>query len=183
LDPLWTELAADLSSLRRAPGVDLRFSQAPRGIMRSDRRKLRIIVKNVVGNALKFTSSGRIDVELRVRRGRFALAVRDTGIGIAAEDLSRIFEMFGQARRDAAAPRPGGVGLGLYIVRQLCDQLGGPVEVEPAPDQGSPFRVDLPIDSAQSDKLAERGRASGRSAARRKGGRAAVGKARARSPG
>jgi signal transduction histidine kinase len=109
--------------------------------LHSDRRKVKQIVLNLLTNALKFTPAGQVEVRVSydpdTRESR--IAVEDTGIGIAAADLDRIFEDFKQA--DGAE---GGTGLGLAISRHLAQLLGGDLEVASAPRQGSTFTLRLP---------------------------------------
>lgn len=108
--------------------------------------RLRQILTNLAGNAVKFTEDGRVDVELdRLDDGRLRLRVRDTGIGIGAETLKSLFRPFEQA--DAATTRRfGGTGLGLSIVRRLAHLMGGDVSCESAPGVGSTFEVLLPLE-------------------------------------
>jgi signal transduction histidine kinase len=149
LGPLWEELAVELAALPRADGVALRFAPAPDVSLATDRRKLRIVVKNLVGNALKFTARGAVEADCTIDDHVCTVVVRDTGIGIAAEDLASIFEMYRQA--DSSDRRTyGGVGLGLHIVQRLVEQLGGRVEVESTLGAGSVFRVTLPALAAQA---------------------------------
>ena len=144
--PFWEELASEFGALPRAAGVVLRFEPAPDAVLASDRRKLRIVVKNLVGNALKFTAAGEVVASCQVDAEGCTIVVRDTGIGIAEQDLPVIFEMFRQA--DSSDRRAyGGVGLGLHIVQRLVAQLGGRVDVASEPGQGSTFRVALPASS------------------------------------
>ena len=103
-------------------------------------------MKKLVHNALKFTHHGRVEVraDLAPRPGHVRISVSDTGIGIAADDLKTIFEMFRQLE-PAPTRRFGGVGLGLYIVQRLLDVLGGEIHVHSQPDHGSVFAVTVPV--------------------------------------
>ncbi len=138
------ELATEFGALGPRPRTILRFEPAGNLVLDTDRRKLRMILKNLIGNALKFTPQGEVIVRYEPRRERCAFIVRDTGVGIATEHLPVIFEMFRQA--DSSDTRSyGGVGLGLYIVQRLLDQLGGDIAVASAPGRGTTFTVTLPL--------------------------------------
>ncbi|MBX7533566.1 response regulator [Qipengyuania sp. 1XM1-15A] len=117
----------------------------------SDPTRLRQIMLNLVGNAVKFTHSGRIDVTARVADGGRAvcIAVTDTGIGIAADKLDRIFEKFTQAENDTDR-HYGGSGLGLTISAQLAELLGGAISVESEPGVGSTFTITLPLTASDA---------------------------------
>jgi PAS domain S-box-containing protein len=108
----------------------------------TDPVKLKIVVKNLLLNALKFTDEGGVVVQAGMRDGGVEIAVSDSGIGIAPEMIPRIFEAFRQG--DHGGVRRGGVGLGLHIVRRLLDGLGGTIEVESELQRGSTFRVWVP---------------------------------------
>ncbi|HLK11394.1 MAG TPA: HAMP domain-containing sensor histidine kinase [Candidatus Binatia bacterium] len=142
---LWAELGAFCARLPRKPGVRLEWDRdVPPGLILTDPRKLTVIVRNLVGNALKFTEHGRVQAWVTVKGKQIVFAVSDTGIGIPRESQAHIFEMFRQAD-GSDSRRFGGSGLGLYIVSQYARQLDGTVEVESAPGRGSTFRVTLPL--------------------------------------
>lgn len=141
---LMGELGDEFGALARPDGVALTWRvEAPESVVSTDRRKLKIIVKNLVTNALKYTSEGTVDVRSGRIGDNYEISVQDTGEGIANGNLGSIFEMFEQVSTDGEQPR-GGVGLGLYIVRRLADQLGATVDVESQLGRGSHFRVRLP---------------------------------------
>jgi signal transduction histidine kinase len=117
-------------------------------IVRSDARKIRQILSGLLSNAVKFTEKGLISLRARrIADDHFELAVRDTGIGMAPEDLDRIFEDFHQLD-GSMTRRFEGLGVGLALVRALTTALGGRVDVESQPYAGSVFRVRLPLRGA-----------------------------------
>lgn len=111
--------------------------------LQTDPMKLRVVLKNVIANAIKFTSAGNVTVQLRHADDGFVFTVSDTGIGMTPEALEVIFEPFRQA--DSSSTREhGGVGLGLHIVRRFVDMLGGTISVESEYGAGSTFRIWFP---------------------------------------
>jgi signal transduction histidine kinase/CheY-like chemotaxis protein len=117
-----------------------------------DPHRLRQVLTNLISNAIKFTERGEVIAELRVLeraddRCRLRFEVRDTGIGIAAESLQRLFQAFSQAD-NSMSRRYGGTGLGLAIARQLIGMMGGRIEVDSTPGAGSRFWFELPLDIA-----------------------------------
>jgi uncharacterized membrane protein YfcA len=121
--------------------------EAPRGIG-GDPARLRQILVNLLGNAAKFTEQGEIELAVRpLEGGKIEFVVRDTGIGIAPEALSRLFQPFSQAEA-ATTRRFGGTGLGLAISQRLARLMGGDIAVDSHPGQGSTFRLILPCEEA-----------------------------------
>ena len=107
-----------------------------------DRQRVRQILVNLVGNTLKFTESGEVEVvSARTDEARYRIEVRDTGPGISPDQQDAVFEEFHQA--EVAAP---GTGLGLPISRRLARAMGGDVTFESEPSRGSTFHLDLPLD-------------------------------------
>ena len=111
---------------------------------RTDADKVRQILFSLLGNAVKFTDRGEIRLALRAEGDRAVLEVSDTGIGIAPENLERIFEAFWQAEPGAVERGPG-IGLGLSLLRRNTWMLGGEVRVTSEPGRGSTFRVTIPL--------------------------------------
>lgn len=142
------EEAADLLAGRPAEkGVELVVRidhKVPRYVI-GDAGRVRQILTNLVGNAVKFTTNGHVLVDVaQAGNGRIRFEVEDTGIGIAAEKLECIFDKFTQA--DASTSRLfGGTGLGLAISRQLAELMGGRIGVESTLGQGSTFWFELPL--------------------------------------
>jgi signal transduction histidine kinase len=120
-------------------------------LVEADRTKLRRILVNLLSNALKFTPKGGL-VQIRAEGldGRVRLSVADTGVGIAPEDVARLFDKYEQARSRATRGEKG-TGLGLYITKQLVELHGGEINVDSTPGHGSTFSFTLPK-AVDSDK-------------------------------
>jgi signal transduction histidine kinase/DNA-binding response OmpR family regulator len=112
---------------------------------RWDRVRLEQILANLLSNAIKFGAKRPIEVIVEARGGGAALTVRDRGIGISATDQERIF---GQFERAVSTRHYGGMGLGLYITRQLVEAHGGAIAVKSALGEGAEFTVELPLEPA-----------------------------------
>jgi predicted ATPase/signal transduction histidine kinase/DNA-binding response OmpR family regulator len=130
--------------------------------VRTDAGKLRQIVMNLLGNAVKFTDQGGIFLRARSvpipddpARVRLQLEVEDSGQGIKSEELENIFEPFHQVRKTQARSR--GSGLGLAISKSFVEMMGGEISVDSTPGRGSRFRVELPVDLAEAAEVVDSG--------------------------
>lgn len=150
---------AAMSGLEPAPGVEVRTVAPDAAVpVRTDASQVVRILRQLVGNAVKFTPAGSVTVRVRVSSGspwtpsaraggdaRHSVVweVEDTGIGIAEDDLDAVFDPFRQVD-GSATRRYGGTGMGLALSRQLARRLGGDVTVRSRPGQGSTFTLSLP---------------------------------------
>lgn len=140
-------------------GVELFFDLAPDvpSVLRGDPTRLRQVLTNLVGNAIKFTEQGEIEIGVRVE-GRttggvvLRISVRDTGCGIDAAKLESIFEAFSQAEVSTNR-KYGGTGLGLTISRHLIELMNGLIEVQSEPGRGSTFSVVVPLGVVAEEPL------------------------------
>jgi signal transduction histidine kinase len=109
-----------------------------------DARRVSQVLLNLVGNAIKFTDEGEVEIQAAAVNGQFVLTVRDTGPGIADADQERIFDEFQQID-NSNTRKQGGTGLGLAISKRMVEMQGGTISVDSVPGEGSTFRVVLPI--------------------------------------
>jgi signal transduction histidine kinase/DNA-binding response OmpR family regulator len=158
LEALVSEIVDMLRKSALAKNVELLMELSPEmpRFVRSDSGKLRQVLTNLVGNAVKYTEEGsvlvRVDTEPRYHSQGLILIVdvEDTGIGIASEDRTRIFDAFVQA----GTPRTRvGTGLGLAISRKFVEVLGGTIQVESELGRGSRFRVEVPVERAEASEV------------------------------
>jgi PAS domain S-box-containing protein len=122
-------------------GSRLTIDARERAIGCWDRERLEQVVSNLISNAVRYGDGKPIEVTVRAAGGHARLIVRDQGLGIAPGDQERIF---GRFERAASSGNFGGIGLGLWIVKQIVNLFGGAVSVESAPGAGSTFTVELP---------------------------------------
>jgi two-component system, sensor histidine kinase and response regulator len=154
------EVCGMLAERAQSKGLDLVCDIDP-GLAaryRGDPHRLRQVLVNLVGNAIKFTEHGSVAVEVALagREPMIRFAVSDTGIGVSAEARDRIFEPFTQA--DSATTRKyGGTGLGLTICRQLARMMGGDLQLDSQPGRGSTFSFSIPLVAADARDVAPAG--------------------------
>ncbi|MCX7892756.1 MAG: CHASE2 domain-containing protein [Burkholderiales bacterium] len=153
---LLREVVGTLRSLAEEKRLRLRLvkrTPLPAALM-LDAPRVRQVLINLLGNALKFTQAGSVELSASWHVAVLDVEVRDTGPGIPAEALERIFEPFEQADASVAS-RFGGTGLGLAIAKRLVDLMGGAIEVESTPGVGTIFRLRLPCEPAGKSGLRE----------------------------
>ncbi len=140
LSSLARDSVGALATTARVGGVELKADATPGQAVEGEAKRLALVIDNLVGNALKFTPAGGL-VVVKVRRasGGVMLRVEDTGAGIRAEDIPRLFQPFSQVHDTTQQSRPG-TGLGLYISKGIIEAHGGRIGVESAgPGKGSSF--------------------------------------------
>jgi two-component system sensor histidine kinase/response regulator len=151
LRQLCEDVLSTLELGARRKGLELRLQVDDRlpAVLEGDPLRLRQVLLNLAGNAVKFTEQGSVTVSARCIEGdQIEIEVVDTGIGIPADRLERIFDPFSQA--DATMTRRfGGTGLGTTIARQLVQLMGGRIGVQSTPGEGSRFWVHLPLVAAE----------------------------------
>ena len=114
-------------------------------LVSTDRRLVELVLSNLIDNAIKFTTGGRVDIVLgRSPEGAHRVAVSDSGPGIPEAQQKRIFEPFEQLDSPLPKQRLGGIGLGLALVRDIAGALGGRIELVSKPQEGSTFTFFLP---------------------------------------
>jgi signal transduction histidine kinase len=143
LRPSAEEALVMVTPLAEAKGLDL-TADVPDAQLFTDGDKLRQVLVNLLSNSVKFTDRGEIRLSARETEGLVEFQVTDTGIGIAPENLERIFEPFWQVEQSSTR-RAGGTGLGLSVSRSLARLMGGDVTVQSELGKGSTFTLTLPV--------------------------------------
>lgn len=149
LSALLERIVSDLQHRTEAAGgvIELHAPQPVQGVW--DEFRLEQIIINLLTNALRYGGSKPVKVSLLLEQSYAQIEVRDQGAGIAPEDQERIFNPFERAGTKDVRE---GLGLGLYIARQLAESHGGKLEVESVPEQGSAFRLTLPLEVQAGDQ-------------------------------
>ncbi|MBK9245845.1 MAG: hybrid sensor histidine kinase/response regulator [Burkholderiales bacterium] len=143
LDEMLGQIAQEFTPLAHGKGLELRVRR-PKLAVESDPVLLARVLRNLLGNAIRYTAEGGVLLAARPRGGLISIEVWDTGPGIRQDELSRVFDEF--YRGESAKGEPvGGFGLGLSIVRRICNVLGHPLIVTTRPGSGTVFRVETPL--------------------------------------
>lgn len=147
LRELLRDLFEDSEVLAEKKHIKVTLQKAEEVTVKGDKVRIRQLLLNLIDNAIKYTpENGNVSLELDKVNGMASVAVRDTGIGIPAEEIPKIFDRF--YRVDKARSRAmGGSGLGLSIAKWIAEAHGGKIEVQSQPQKGSTFTVYLPVDS------------------------------------
>ena len=120
-----------------------------------DRLRIAQVITNLLGNAIKFTSSGEVSVDIKyIKKGRYLFSISDTGIGLKEEQKSKLFHSFTQAD-ESTSREYGGTGLGLSISKQLVELMGGEIWVESEFGVGSRFCFEIPLAEIESSRVME----------------------------
>lgn len=144
IKPLVEDTVSSLGSIARQKGIELGFDNIQEAEVSADRIKVRQILTNILGNALKFTKQGEVIVSAVYKERMFEVSVRDTGIGIPQDQQSILFTRFGQLQNNGN--KSAGTGLGLYVSRELARKMGGDLRlVDSKMNKGSTFSLFLPL--------------------------------------
>jgi CheY-like chemotaxis protein len=149
---------ASFTAISQRKGLSFSLTVEPEavGVYRGDSTRVRQILYNLVSNALKFTEQGEVCVTVSAAHPGLVIEVRDTGMGIPAEPLARLFQKFEQADLSTTR-RFGGTGLGLAICRELAQLMGGSITARSRVGEGSIFKVTLPLERQAGVILPEAG--------------------------
>jgi len=134
--------------LEKGLQLSLHLNHVPKHVV-ADELRLRQILLNLVGNAVKFTHRGEVSLHVTEEGGQLRFAVKDTGIGLAPEDIERVFEPFVQIL--GPQTKREGTGLGTSIAKQFVELMGGTINVESQPDEGSCFSFTIPYRPVDSE--------------------------------
>lgn len=143
------ELQARAQGIAFAAEIDAHSPE----LVRADPKRLRQILINLLGNAVKFTRAGRVVFRLRYAREMAHFEIEDSGPGMSPDELARVFEPFARGSAAGQGDSSGGTGLGLTIAKMLVELMGGEMTVQSQPGRGSTFRVRLFLPELRADAL------------------------------
>jgi signal transduction histidine kinase/CheY-like chemotaxis protein/HAMP domain-containing protein len=158
---LLAELVSMIEPLAKQKNIELLYIKEDTNLsLTSDANKCNHILQNIIGNAVKFTEEGKVEVTARQSGKNIVITVTDTGIGIEEDHLPHIFNEFRQA--DSSSSRKyGGTGLGLTIAKKYANLLGGTIAVTSVPGKGSEFTLTLPLVYAAENRIPETNASNG----------------------
>jgi two-component system sensor histidine kinase/response regulator len=136
---LITEVITELRPLTEEKAIDLETNISPVSAVKGDLLELRRVLTNIIGNAIKFTDEGKIEVSLSQNEKNVRVKIKDSGIGISPKEQQIVFQRYHQGNH-----RRSGKGLGLYLCQQIVHAHGGTITVESEAGKGSTFIIDLP---------------------------------------
>ena len=139
LKQLITEVITELKPLTEEKAIELETQTSPVPTVKGDRLELRRVLTNIIGNAIKFTDRGKIEVFLSQDKNKVQIRVKDSGIGISPQEQQIVFQRYHQGNH-----RRSGKGLGLYLCQQIVHAHGGTIAIESEVGKGSIFIIDLP---------------------------------------
>lgn len=149
------EVAGLLKGMLQSKKIDFSIQHCPPTMVVADKNKVKQVMSNLVGNAIKFTEKGLITVRLVQEPEQVVIYIQDTGVGIKTEDKNKLFQKFEQLGSDKS--RQAGTGLGLYISKQICQKMGGDLWLDTSDyGKGSTFAFSLPRTGTTAAKAAAR---------------------------
>lgn len=139
-----TEVTESQKHSAEKKGLTLEYKPNAEGLIYADSKRLKQVLVNFVGNGIKYTEKGSVSIETSVTKGQYSIRVNDTGVGLTAEEQTHLFEKFYRSE-NAVASEVAGTGLGLWITKQIVEQMGGSISLESIKGVGSHFVVTFPI--------------------------------------
>jgi signal transduction histidine kinase len=145
--PLLNQSIEELRSQAIVKKLELVYEGSPQALIRADKERLKQVLVNLIGNAIKYTPKGNVTIGAKVKDNEYLITVADSGIGMSAEDQARLFEKFYRIKNEETKDIVG-TGLGLWITSELIRRMKGKITVESIEGVGSHFTVHLPIAKA-----------------------------------
>jgi signal transduction histidine kinase len=145
--PLLAQSIEELRSQAIIKELELVYEGSPQTMISADKERLKQILVNLIGNAIKYTQKGNVTIGAKIRDNEYLITVADSGIGMSAEDQARLFEKFYRIKNEETKDIVG-TGLGLWITSELIRRMKGKITVESIEGVGSHFTVHLPLAKA-----------------------------------